>query len=296
MHNLILALHNYHDQYDSFPNGTTASSVGGWGPSWWARILPFVDQAPLYNQLEFSGTHPGWSWNGDPAGWQNGRAGHGVVMEIMLCPSSSLPKTADAGSGNQLVLPHYMGVGGASDGDGFINGPVHPQRTRTGCCGAATNGLIAFGGVMVPTETKGFQDMTDGPSNQIVLCEGSDFARDLNGNSISIQGVHGWLMGSPRNSVQPSNERMFNLTFVRYPPNFVKTWKPGDQRLTNPADILNNNGVGGNFGSNHGLYSAHDGGAFVATGDGRVEFISNSIDMETLRRLCTRDDGQPASF
>ncbi len=45
-----LSLHNYHDVYNSFPNGTVSTSAGNWGISWWARVLPYVDQAPLYNQ------------------------------------------------------------------------------------------------------------------------------------------------------------------------------------------------------------------------------------------------------
>ena len=56
-----LALHNYHDTYNGFPNGNIASAAGGWGMSWYMRILPYVDQAPVFNKLTFSGTHPGWS-------------------------------------------------------------------------------------------------------------------------------------------------------------------------------------------------------------------------------------------
>src|SRR5579859_7854071 len=47
-----LALHNYHDAYKMFPPGGDAQS---WGNSnwlnWQAKILPFIDQGPLYNQI-----------------------------------------------------------------------------------------------------------------------------------------------------------------------------------------------------------------------------------------------------
>ena len=61
-----LALHNYHDVALSFPIGSNASNTnsngdGHWGVSWWARILPYADQAPLYNTLQFEGNHPGWT-------------------------------------------------------------------------------------------------------------------------------------------------------------------------------------------------------------------------------------------
>ena len=35
-----LAMHNYHDTFMGFPNGNIASSAGGWGMSWYMRILP----------------------------------------------------------------------------------------------------------------------------------------------------------------------------------------------------------------------------------------------------------------
>src|SRR5579859_1475499 len=50
-----LALHNYHEAYKMFPPGGDAQS---WGNSnwlnWQAKILPFIDQGPLYNQINFS--------------------------------------------------------------------------------------------------------------------------------------------------------------------------------------------------------------------------------------------------
>jgi prepilin-type N-terminal cleavage/methylation domain-containing protein len=57
-----LAIHNYHDTYVGFPVGWVGvdleskepdvRGMNGWG--WGARITPFMDQAPLFNQLNFS--------------------------------------------------------------------------------------------------------------------------------------------------------------------------------------------------------------------------------------------------
>ena len=56
-----LALHNYHDAYRTFPPGWVAHDSKAktdrlWG--WQASILPFVDQAPLYNSINFSAKIP----------------------------------------------------------------------------------------------------------------------------------------------------------------------------------------------------------------------------------------------
>ncbi|QDU04848.1 DUF1559 domain-containing protein [Gimesia chilikensis] len=59
-----LALHNYHDNFQCFPPGdirrTYGSGVQSWVTSqlgWIPRILPFLDQAPLYNQINWEMEH-----------------------------------------------------------------------------------------------------------------------------------------------------------------------------------------------------------------------------------------------
>ncbi|MCA9055850.1 MAG: DUF1559 domain-containing protein, partial [Planctomycetaceae bacterium] len=44
---------------------------------------------------------------------------------------------------------------------------------------------------------------------------------------------------------------------------------------------------------NNPLNSAHPGGVQVLVGDDQVRFISDNMDMQSLRRIATRDDGQP---
>jgi len=55
-------------------------------------------------------------------------------------------------------------------------------------------------------------------------------------------------------------------------------------------------GVGANDGSNSGIYSPHAAGVQAAFGDGSVTYVSETIDMFTLRALATRDDGYVASL
>jgi len=52
-----LAMHNYHDVYLTLPPGWIAKNMKPeFGPcyGWGTSILPFVDQAPLFNQINFS--------------------------------------------------------------------------------------------------------------------------------------------------------------------------------------------------------------------------------------------------
>lgn len=48
-----LALHNYHDVFTVFPPGGTFDRVGRGHHSWQTFLLPFTDQAPLYNTIDF---------------------------------------------------------------------------------------------------------------------------------------------------------------------------------------------------------------------------------------------------
>src|ERR1700749_1706914 len=50
---IALALHNYHDTYNALPWGGTTGNGGDveMALTWRYSILPFIDQAPLFNQM-----------------------------------------------------------------------------------------------------------------------------------------------------------------------------------------------------------------------------------------------------
>jgi len=291
-----LAMHNYHDVYNCLPNGNVAgpgaTTPGNdlWGMSWYMRILPFIDQAPVYNKLDFTGAHPGWTCCGSTSGVNNGAVINGVRFTVTICPSSPLIDMRDSG-GSISEHPHYYGIMGAMNMGTFVN-----QAGRTvpccNCCGGQeTTGTATSGGMMLPMVNKGFRDATDGSSNVIIVGESSNMVLAAPGGSrsVDIQGVHGIMMGGATlasidsfaaNYPGSSFSRQFNLTTVRYPPN---------------APIVNNNaswpGIGDNFGVNKGLGSYHTGGVHVLMGDGAVRFLSDNINLSTLAFLCTRDDG-----
>jgi len=75
---LGLALHNYHDAYESFPPAHLVNDRGTPIHSWRALTLPYLDQVPLYNQYDFS-----QPWSG-PENWA--LAGH-IILPDYQCPS-----------------------------------------------------------------------------------------------------------------------------------------------------------------------------------------------------------------
>src|SRR5437588_11732972 len=47
-----LALHNYHDTYKKFPHNVRPVASGGIRRCWATDILPFIEQAPMYNRYD----------------------------------------------------------------------------------------------------------------------------------------------------------------------------------------------------------------------------------------------------
>lgn len=120
MKQLGLALHNFHDVHDHLPPGGhddltpvgKETTGGGWGSSWLVFTLPYVEQAPLFNQLDFS-NNSGW---GTSAGI-NTQAADRKVIDAFICPSSTLPKLCSSGyGGTRLTAPSYAGVSGTVQG------------------------------------------------------------------------------------------------------------------------------------------------------------------------------------
>ena len=54
-----LAMHNYYDVYGMFPPGGIYTKNNEPYNSWMTSILPFVEQAGLYNQIDFNQPWPG---------------------------------------------------------------------------------------------------------------------------------------------------------------------------------------------------------------------------------------------
>jgi prepilin-type N-terminal cleavage/methylation domain-containing protein len=271
-----LALHNYHDVNKKLPYGVRWHN--GWGPSWYVGILPYVEATTVYDKYDHTSNSNAWTHDNV----NNRNLVNNLKLTWMLCPSSPLDPTSDSGGGSQQVMPHYVGIAGAATGNGFTE-----TRTATGasCCGGSnSNGIIAAGGLLIGGKPLGLAAATDGTSNVLVVGESSNWGIENGTTKRRVDGgyPHGWTMGGGTNGVPGEGgvttyERTFNLTTINYAIGMNTFGVPG---------------VGDNHGPNNPLLSAHPGGINGVLGDGSVRFISNTLDMLTLRRLATRDDGQ----
>ncbi len=86
-----LALHNYQSSNGSFPMGNTKVLIGGGYNTWagWsahAQMLPFLEQTPLYNAINFNLT--GFAFAVDaPSEYVNSTAAYAKI-NAFLCPSN----------------------------------------------------------------------------------------------------------------------------------------------------------------------------------------------------------------
>ncbi len=288
-----LAIHGYHDQNGYQAPGTTQDqppwgpAASNWGASWMIYILPNIEQNALYSQL----TIGGGTGYGNTA---NGARYTGVKIPIYRCPSSPLPELTTSGvpGSGQLMMPTYVAIAGADSplftGTLYTETRIRTAGTAAGCC---SGGRMSGGGPMPPNQKLTFASITDGLSNTLYISEQADFMVTANGSkqAWNAAGPHGWTIGwgstAVVNGAQAGGDnRAFNTTTVRYAINQKTGW-------TNPPGNCGTMGVCDNASHNVPLNSAHTGGVIGLFGDGSVRFIRDSIPVQTLAAISTRDDG-----
>jgi prepilin-type N-terminal cleavage/methylation domain-containing protein len=255
-----LALHNYESSFKSFPSGNIVrlgSPMRGDGWTWHARILPFLEQSNLYNQVApVMGTDIG----GETSAEQT-LAGRTIRLPFFQCPSHPDGVQNPSKSGYQLST--YNGVCGNTT----FNDDQLDAATDIGYNGNGIffmNSQVKFGGI------------TDGTSNTLMVAE-----------------VQDELKGAPNQNRMPGSDRRYNFSgnSDNNPPTDISEYLVG-METDDPINANTRDAAG--FFNNDGEYagSYHTGGAQFAIGDGSVRFISQNINMTTYRALSTRNGGE----
>src|SRR5262245_580152 len=104
-----LALHSYQNENGMFPKGITEKIPGYNDPrqwlSWMGRILPWIEQAPLYQNMELA--YQAQGSNPDP--FQNPpHAGLARVLNILRCPSDQRQYAAAYAEGYTVAFTGYL--------------------------------------------------------------------------------------------------------------------------------------------------------------------------------------------
>ncbi|GAF96685.1 unnamed protein product [marine sediment metagenome] len=104
-----LAMHNYHETFFRFPPGwvlDTTTLHNGF--AWSTLILPYLDQAALFNKFDFDYDVDDGTNNGDGTIW--------FASEILLayhCPSDTGKKQSDDTDITNAGMSRYPGVNGS---------------------------------------------------------------------------------------------------------------------------------------------------------------------------------------
>lgn len=171
---LGVALHNYHDVHSTFPPGWVGvvnrqPNVGGEGGfSWGTMILPYIDQAPLYNQFNFT-----LAMDVAP-----NRALLNQRLSVFQCPSDPKPDTFMAEDRNgaqfEMATANYAGVFGTVELDDCYT--VSP-----GTAPLSAQGQCLSNGIFYHNSKVKIRDITDGTSNTLMVGERTTYNDPVEG-------------------------------------------------------------------------------------------------------------------
>src|SRR5262249_8973795 len=152
---------------------------------------PYIDQAPVFNNLTFNGANPGWAYTGTTEGTANGTLLQKASFNFALCPSS--PMDTLAHNNFNITNAQYYGISGATDGNGFTNQPGSLKSCCTCCGNQGATGLLSGSGMLVIARGVGLNDCSDGSSQTVVVGEASMFiyATGTTSRTRQVNGAHG---------------------------------------------------------------------------------------------------------
>jgi prepilin-type N-terminal cleavage/methylation domain-containing protein/prepilin-type processing-associated H-X9-DG protein len=293
---LGLAMHSYHDANKKFPRNYTQVGTNAWealGANF--LILPYIEQAPLYQQgmAHYSTTPNAGNWS-----WMYNNLMN-TPLAVFRCPSS--PPAPARGSN-------------PSGWDG-------PGTSYAWCTGSSIETVWAgnnFNGVIAYQNDRKMAEVTDGLSNTILAAE------VLSGSNASGG------TGRYPFDVFYTNNGLFSAVANRNFPTQAELDTIGSAAKNSPTGVRSNNGTmwawyaatdasfntaappnwtwptaggdccpGGAHDWGYGIIPArsmHTGGVNALFGDGTVHFCQNSIALQMWQFLGNRMDNNPVTL
>jgi prepilin-type N-terminal cleavage/methylation domain-containing protein len=274
---LGLAMHNYLDTFSVFPyastftdnnvpNATESGILRGNKHNWFEFILPYIDQAPLYNQMNFS-VH-------------NTSAPNRALFENKIFPAMACPSNPSANSLKRADGNNYNDVGFGSMGGMYrpVGGTMHTGGNSTSKDCTTANSFCS--------NTKGGINggWNGGPQTNNASVAAM-FARGVTKfNTAHItDGMSNTLM---LGETKPHYNQFGSILAFNVPTShfFLKINSSFLEAQIAVDGIDWGNGVG------HASY--HEGGAQFVLADGSVRFLSENVDYETYCHLGDRADGK----
>lgn len=259
---LGLALHNYNETFSVLPPGhigrCTTPRLMATGLT---MLLPYIDQAPLYNMYNSNGcatTHSsigaGAVAPGDDPVTNGNAAVVKTLITVFLCPSDSGTYHIPYPTSSYGISSTNTGTGGAKTNYDFIT--ISPYNSCENWNGTAPTSRCMFG----DNSKCRLDDVKDGTSNTLMMGETT---RTVHNGGTNAWGYRGHVMVGLNLVSYPINN--FTYGGVQYPQGTLGSWSYSG--------------------------SLHTGGAHFLMADGSVHFLSENIDTTTRQNLARMSDG-----
>lgn len=297
---LGLACFNYESTFGNFPfsydgtcnviglpSGNPNTQIGSLSSiSWVSAALPYMDQAPLYNQLgALNAFSTGWQSYGSGQGYGNATVQQLALTIIpgLLCPSNPQAKTNEGNPGSL----HYYGNGGFADGGG--GGGTQYKGARNDYVGN-----MGFG-------TYGWHD-TPCPYSLGAQWSSNDWVQNYSIDWDAYPRWRGcfWNRGSARISEITDGTSNTVMIFENHHWRFTKRnpgqmarnviWISTISALGSMGKAINSDnqsvGYGDNDNRGSGPSSVHVGGTHMLMADGTVRFVNENIGTGSSNANC----------
>ena len=282
-----LALHNYHDTHNTLPGNPVSSNRDSSWAAWsgLGMILPFLDQAPLYNRADFS--------RGGRNGPANGPVSRAVIPAL-LCPSD--PGSGARYSTNSGPCSYALSSGPVTDWS-VGNRPkagifTYRSSTRFNFIKDGTSNTIMASEVQIGLDdgdqtALSYRNHTAGD----LTFTGTGHSRIADNSQTSIDAIKAYHQAC--RAALPITDQGENDQAGRFWSTGRVQWGPWFNTLMPPNTPTNcDNDASITIMRIKSASSHHTGGVHTLMADGAVRFISENLDQGTWISLGSKGGGE----